>query len=416
MICGRSQSWSLLQVLALVQVLVQVQVRSSPVSQNQTEEKPAPRSADASLHYNKYLQQVVLYLEKDPHFRQKLRNANISDITDGRLSQELDFVHHSVRTKLDELKREEINRLRMLLKAKRDLSRGHGRVKELLLKHFDHLDFSNNLFEVQDLDRLIRAASKDLQAVDRQQHESFKRYEMMKEHERRQRLKNMTHEEREREERRLEDRRVKRTQHAKVNQPGSEDQLKEVWHETDGLDQDFNPKTMFRLHDTNQDGFWDEDELEALFTKELEKVYDPQSSDDLMEMEEERLRMREHMIQKVDLDGDGLVSEQEFIQSTKMEDFHKNQEWETVDQAPFFSEQELREFEEHLSNEHQKIFSKTEELQKQKRELEEQQRALDSHREDLQQAWEQLDKLKHQPSSWKHEEVQESSPVPHPHF
>lgn len=30
---------------------------------------------------------------------------------------------------------------------------------------------------------------------------------------------------------------------------GSEDQLKEVWKETDGLDpDDFNPKTFFKLH------------------------------------------------------------------------------------------------------------------------------------------------------------------------
>lgn len=38
----------------------------------------------------------------------------------GKLSQELDFVSHNVRTKLDELKRQEVSRLRMLLKAKMD--------------------------------------------------------------------------------------------------------------------------------------------------------------------------------------------------------------------------------------------------------------------------------------------------------
>lgn len=44
----------------------------------------------------------------------------------GKLSKELDFVHHNLRTKLDELKREEMNRLRMLIKAKHDIQGGNG--------------------------------------------------------------------------------------------------------------------------------------------------------------------------------------------------------------------------------------------------------------------------------------------------
>lgn len=38
----------------------------------------------------------------------------------GRLSKELDLVGHHVRTRLDELKRQEVSRLRMLLRAKLD--------------------------------------------------------------------------------------------------------------------------------------------------------------------------------------------------------------------------------------------------------------------------------------------------------
>lgn len=83
---------------------------------------------------------------------------------------------------------------------------------------------------------------------------------------------------------------------------GSKDQLKEVWEEADGLDpEDFDPKTFFNLHgkiflptsmnpgyenvkitclillflciaDTNGDRFFDEQELEALFTKEVRSV------------------------------------------------------------------------------------------------------------------------------------------------
>lgn len=87
--------------------------------------------------------------------------------------------------------------------------------------------------------------------------------------------------------------------------------------------------------DTNGDGFFDEQELEALFTKEvkswhliqyvftwqwtvflsdilllcmqLEKIYDPTNEeDDMLEMEEERLRMREHVMNEVDSTVKGL--------------------------------------------------------------------------------------------------------------
>ncbi|XP_033824253.2 nucleobindin-2-like [Periophthalmus magnuspinnatus] len=302
----------------------------------------------------------------------------------------------------------------MLLKAKRDLKlkkegKGQLRDHQALLKHFDHMDFTNpHVFEVEDLDRLIKAATKDLQRVDEQQHAEFKRYEMMKEHERRERLKNMTSQEREREEREHREKREKHKKHPKLNHPGSEDQLKEVWHETDGLDEaDFNPKTFFRLHDTNQDGYLDEDELEALFTQELAKAYDPENEeDDMMEMEEERRRMREEIMTEVDTDGDQIISEQEFMEHTKKQEFHKNEDWETVDHEPFFTDAEMAEFEESLMKKMEKHETETEQLQRQKHELEEKQKRLDAQKHQLEQAWSQLDKLKDKREPWDHEEVQ----------
>lgn len=44
----------------------------------------------------------------------------------GKLAKELDFVSHHVRTKLDELKRQEVSRLRTLIKAKQDIEGGNG--------------------------------------------------------------------------------------------------------------------------------------------------------------------------------------------------------------------------------------------------------------------------------------------------
>lgn len=382
-------------------------IQSVPISVDKTKEKPQeeelppPQSADTGLHYDRYLREVIEYLEKDPHFKEKLKNANMEDIKQGKLSKELDFVHHNFRTKLDELKREEMNRLRMLIKAKHDMQGGNSRSvdHQALLKQFEHLNHINpHTFEAEDLDRLIKSATKDLENFDKGRHDEFKRYELMKEHERRERLKTMNDEDRTKEEQHYEEMRKKHADHPKVNHPGSEDQLKEVWQEADGLDpEDFDPKTFFKMHDTNGDGFFDESELEALFTKELEKVYNPDNEeDDMVEMEEERLRMREHVMNEVDTNNDRLVSLSEFIAATKKEDFREKDEWETLDQNTLYSEEELREFEQQLANEANDINKKSVELQKQREELEKKQEELNAQKFGLQQAVEEMERLKAQ--------------------
>uniref|UniRef100_A0A4W6FX44 Nucleobindin 2 n=1 Tax=Lates calcarifer TaxID=8187 RepID=A0A4W6FX44_LATCA len=380
-------------------------IQSVPISVDKTKDKPEeeelgpPESAETGLHYDRYLREVIEYLEKDPHFKEKLKNANMEDIKQGKLSKELDFVHHNFRTKLDELKREEMNRLRMLIKAKHDIQGGNGRTvdHQALLKQFEHLNHMNpNTFEVEDLNRLIKSATKDLENFDKDRHDEFKRYEMMKEHERRERLKNMNEEDRKKEEQHYEEMKKKHADHPKINHPGSEDQLKEVWQEADGLDpEDFDPKTFFKMHDSNGDGFLDETELEALFTKELEKVYNPENEeDDMVEMEEERLRMREHVMNEVDTNKDRLVSLSEFMAATKKEEFSEKDEWETLDQNPLYTEEELREFEQHLANEENDINKRSLELQKQREELEKKQEELNAQRLGLQQAVEEMERLK----------------------
>lgn len=51
----------------------------------------------------------------------------------GKLAKELDFVSHHVRTKLDELKRQEVNRLRTLIKVKQDINGEKGITASTLL-------------------------------------------------------------------------------------------------------------------------------------------------------------------------------------------------------------------------------------------------------------------------------------------
>lgn len=95
---------------------------------NQPEDKASepPPSVDTGLHYDRYLREVIDFLEKDQHFREKLHNTDMEDIKMGKLAKELDFVSHHVRTQLDELKRQEVSRLRTLIKAKQDIEGGNG--------------------------------------------------------------------------------------------------------------------------------------------------------------------------------------------------------------------------------------------------------------------------------------------------
>uniref|UniRef100_A0A3Q2GKY1 Nucleobindin-1 n=2 Tax=Cyprinodon variegatus TaxID=28743 RepID=A0A3Q2GKY1_CYPVA len=377
----------------LLLLFIPTVVWSVPIDRNGGEPKQEVQeeNMDTGLYYDRYLREVIDVLETDPHFREKLQTANTEDIKNGRLSKELDLVGHHVRTRLDELKRQEVSRLRMLLRAKLDSTNTQSLQMDhaSLLKQFEHLDPHNqNTFEAKDLELLISTATKDLENYDVERHEEFKRYEMLKEHERREYLKGLDQEKREKEEKRIQELKEKHRKHPKVNAPGSVAQLREVWEETDGLDpQEFNPKTFFKLHDTNEDGVLDEQELEALFTKELEKVYDPKNEeDDMMEMEEERLRMREHVMKNVDINKDRLVSLEEFLRSTEKKEFNNPKEWETLDAKPLYTEEELQRFEAELRDREEELKRKAETLRQEQELLRERGKALEAQKREYQQA------------------------------
>lgn len=60
-------------------------------------------------------------LEEDKEFAKKLENVSMDAIKSGAIANELHFVDHNVRSKLDELKRLEMDRLRKLTKKEHDL-------------------------------------------------------------------------------------------------------------------------------------------------------------------------------------------------------------------------------------------------------------------------------------------------------
>ena len=80
-------------------------------------------------------------------------NINLNLSQSGIIAHELEFVNHHVRTKLDELKRTELERLRHLATREYELENG---LDKNHLKIPEHLDHSNpHTFEIDDLKKLI---------------------------------------------------------------------------------------------------------------------------------------------------------------------------------------------------------------------------------------------------------------------
>ena len=138
--------------------------------------------ADTGLEYDRYLREVVSILEEDEKFREKLANTSIDDIKTGAIAHQLEYVSHHIRTKLDELKRREVGRLRELARQKRAMD-NMGKVAANDKLFPNHLDHSNpHTFETEDLKRLIKEATRDLEEQDKVRKEEFKRYVAFLEH------------------------------------------------------------------------------------------------------------------------------------------------------------------------------------------------------------------------------------------
>lgn len=353
-------------VLAMICSVIDVIV-CPPVSDKAPSSTPPPEGDDEvnfGLEYERYLKEIVSALETDESFRKKLEDSNISDIKSGEIAKHLDFVGHGIRTQLDEIKRKEVDRLRQIVRLQNKIRRGmndDGGVdsqgshnvnmnmasidKERLLAHLD--ETNPNTFEVEDLSRLIKRATKDLEDIDDKRRKEFKNYELEKEHLRRKEMDHMDEAKRAEAEKKYDEMKKKHADHPKLHHPGAEEQLKEVWEESDGLNKkDFDPRTFFYLHDANGDNQLDESELEALFQKELDKAYDPnQTEDDMVERYEEMNRMREHVMKEVDSNQDRLISLEEFLDSTQQSDFKKDQGWDTLDHEKQYTDEELDAFE-----------------------------------------------------------------------
>ncbi|XP_054163759.1 LOW QUALITY PROTEIN: nucleobindin-2-like [Oppia nitens] len=364
--------------LAVVYLLVVCVVFSAPVDPKadvlptkETEDKVNKEIDDLGLEYGRYLQQVVEALEQDKTFAAKLENVSQEEIKSGAVARELDFVAHHVRNRLDELKRVEMDRLRALTKKEAQAGEDESgrrwrtlgadsaaigkRKTEIWTKtqfsyEADHVDGGNpHSFEAEDLQKLIRAATKDLEELDAKRRNDFKEYEMEKQLIYEENLKNMTSEERKETEKKHEEMEKRHKEHPKVHHPGSKQQLEQVWEEKDGMPkQEFNPKVFFQMHDINSDGFLDPQEIEAILTLEVRKLYSERNSDDdPNEMQEEFHRMREHIYKEADVNRDGLISKKEFLEFTRRMEFERDDGWKGLDETKVYSDEELANYRQH---------------------------------------------------------------------
>ena len=94
---------------------------------------------------------VVEVLEEDEEFKKKLHNATEEEIRQGTIADHVDLLSHKVRTKLDELKRMEIEYQKRLKRQERDHLNGINE-RNFWSPMFDE---NKDTFEVEDLRKLL---------------------------------------------------------------------------------------------------------------------------------------------------------------------------------------------------------------------------------------------------------------------
>ncbi|VDP34299.1 unnamed protein product [Soboliphyme baturini] len=308
-----------------------------------------------NVSYQRYIQEVVDALRSDPNFEAKLRNAQVEDIQTGKIAEGLDVVSSDVRSRLDFIKQSEIERIRDKLE---DANR-------------QHMDLSNPSFEKEDLQKLLQKVhallsealmcvyfSKDMEKLDKQREAALKERQKMVEEEEYRKLSKLNTEERRAALETMRKAQEQDRNDRKLKHPGSKDQLEEVWENVDQMPKEnFDLKTFFKLHDINSDGYWDENEVEALFDKELNEVYNTSDPYQLAQKDMERMKMRQHVFSEVDKNSDSLISYEEFLGESKTADFDNDDKWQAMDKKPAFTEEELERYEEEWRQEAVRVAS-----------------------------------------------------------
>lgn len=113
--------------------------------------------------------------------------------------------------------------------------------------------------------------------------------------------------------------------------PGHKKQLQDLWEKEDGLiGIRFNPKTFFKLHDMNDDSFFDQLEIQALMMIEAQDLHTHNGKVDLLAVKEEAHRMAEQMMSEYDDNHDGLIGYPEFLTFSEGEGYIDDRNWHAI--------------------------------------------------------------------------------------
>jgi len=242
--------------------------------------------------------------------------ATSADIKNGIVERTLSRIHPDIRTKLDEVKRSIISEYKQKLKkAKLD----------------DNIPKDLYKFSDDDLKHLLKERQERLKSMDETRRKQFHKYELEKELKHKMMLRAMNEYDRKVQEA-LDAENVDKMKEnqKKLHHPGNKKAMEEAWM-ADGFDKEsFNPKTFFKLHDLNGDNEWDPFELEAVFEKEVEALFEGLNDIDEREKSEEVSRMREHVVKHLDTNEDGMVGLEEFLAFAKGKEFDHEDPWDTV--------------------------------------------------------------------------------------
>lgn len=151
--------------------------------------------------------------------------------------------------------------------------------------------------------------------TDEQRNADFKKFKMSKRFEFEEKLSHMTPEERDAEKEKLKKQREEwKHKMEKLNEPLSKKQVHEVWEEEDHMEkEEYSDDKFFRIHDVNEDGKLDKQEVRQILLRELAKAYNKK---DKKYSEEEKLQKLESWTKEVyksyDTNKDGNITLKEF--------------------------------------------------------------------------------------------------------
>ncbi|KAM3726510.1 Nucleobindin-2 [Dirofilaria immitis] len=291
------------------------------------------------VKYMKYLETVLNILQATPQWKEAMQSMTQEEMRGGKIAEMVDKLEPHIIEQLAKAKILELQRLEQEIKDQ--LNADNGAIHNIKIP--EHLDFNNwETFSQEDLRKLVVKIVADMDELEEQRKHDFKQYELKNKAEEDHRMAQMIQTEREQYIRQMKEQRRRHSKHEPLKHPGSRNQLRKVWEDTDKLDKNtYDPTTLFGLHDRNNDGYWSYHELNTIFLPEIEKL----SNFSDLERLEELYRMRDHVMKQMDTDGDHRISRAEFLSDREAQEEKQDQGWEDIGDKEQYTKEELEIFE-----------------------------------------------------------------------